>query len=210
MASVIAFGLGTGPGLCLAADVGTGGGAERFFCGGVAQLVEHPAVNQVVAGSNPALAASHPSKATTPATSRVDGRQRSIAYATIWPPAIGENNQRAASRLAMATAAGEQGGATATAAPTISDQPVAVLRGHEGITSRRERRGGGRVIFPHTDAAAPATVHGPRRWLDEGLPLRPTSLHTRALRRSPSSPFPAIESGRCKLGRAHLPLRRSA
>lgn len=96
------------------------------------------------------------------------------------------------------------------AACTIPDPVVAVLRGHEGITSRWERRGGDRVMFLHTDAAATARVHGPQRWPDEGLSLRPTSLHTRALRRSPSSPFPAIDGGRCELGRAHLSLRRSA
>lgn len=97
---------------------------------------------------------------------------------------------------------------------TIFDPLAAVLRGHEGTTSRRERRGGGRVIFLNTDAAAPATVeHAPWRWLDEGQPLRPTS-HTRALRPrfSPSSPFP--DPRRASLGqwagRAHLSLRRSA
>lgn len=101
------------------------------------------------------------------------------------------------------------------AACTIPDPVVAVLRGHEGITSRWERRGGDRVMFLHTDAAATARVHGPQRWLDEGLPLRPTSLHTRAPRLeldSPSSPFPVAPAhgGRQGSGCAHLSLRRSA
>lgn len=93
-----------------------------------------------------------------------------------------------------------------------SAAPGSLARG--GCTSEIEKAGSipASRTSSHPDAAAPATVHGPRRWLDEGLPLRPTSLHTRALRRSPSSPFPvvAIDGGRCELGRAHLPLRRSA
>jgi hypothetical protein len=64
---------------------------------------------------------------------------------------------------------------------TIFGQPVAVSVDGES-QSRRVGRGGGLVA----------------------------SSHTRALRRSPSSPFPAIDSGRCKPGRAHFSLRRSA
>lgn len=164
----------TGPATAPSLGNRAGGGAGSLLRGGVEQLVARRAHNPEVAGSSPAPASILSTRSAAPAPEQ-GGRGSGAWVPAHCAVAVAPQHIGYAHRCELNSMRGSR--------RFVFDQPVAVLRGHEGIMSRRERRGGGRVIYLHTDAAAPATVtHAPRRWLDEGLPLRPTSLHTRALR----------------------------